>query len=424
MLPATLEHAVAHAPYYRRAFGQTWKRVRRVAELPLLPLLDKATAIAQQRALITTKKRAFTGIISSGTHASHGRLLRVPRVEEEARALDALERSLPRGGADGWVLEVRNVHHGLVDGTGRPGRLAVPWTYSAQALRLIEEMLSRPHGDGRRVTSMVIGAGAVMPLTAWLLSKHVDPSSFGVELIGTNSFRLSPHWKELVGEAFGARVLDNYSLSEVPTPALECISCGFNHWLLPPVAFEVLDPFTREPLEDGMGVLTVTTLYPYVQAMPLLRYWTGDLVELGPFCDVVQDRGIRFRGRLDQSLLSRRHGILVAAQDVIDVVESSPLTARHPHPMETLGLVPGTECGAGKVELTLSNARKPAPKVRVELRCDPKIFSKQAHEFGESLANHLLSASPALRRLEKRGEGELEVELCAPGTLQKEWVKF
>jgi hypothetical protein len=172
-------------------------------------------------------------------------------------------------------------------------------------------------------------------------------------------------------------------------------------------------------------VLVVTTLAPWVQAMPLIRYWTGDLVELGPFCADAQDVGFRFRGRLAQSLATKAHGVLVAAQDVMDVVESSPLTARHPHPMETLGLIPGGECGAGKVELTLARGRGGlTPKVRVELRFDPRHFPEEAEAFGRELARSLLAASPSLRRLERRKEGELEVALCAPGTLTKAWVKF
>lgn len=425
-LPQTLAHAVAHAPHYRRTLGRAWKQVRGTEDLPRLPFLTKDEAITHQRALLTVGRAAFVGVVSSGTHAREGRLLRVPRTGAEADALEALEAQT-YGAApplDGWVLEVRNVHHGLFEGA-RAERLVAPWTYTSQALRLLEELLSRPQGDGRRVKSMVLGAGAVTAFTAWLLSRDVDPSRFGLSVIGTNSFRLSPRWKTRVTAAFDALVLDNYSLSEVPTPALECTACGFNHWLLPPVAFEVVDPLDRAPLSRGVGVLVVTTLFPFVQAMPLIRYWTGDLVELGPFCDEARDVGFRFRGRLGQSLVARGHGVLVAAQDVMDVVESSPLTARHPHPMETLGLVPGGECGAGKVELSLTRGRGGlSPRVRVELRFDPRLFPEEAEAFGQALASRLLASAPALRRLERRREGELEVALCAPGTLKEAWVKF
>lgn len=425
-LQQTLAHAVARSPYYRRALGRAWQRVRAVKDLPALPFLTKADAIRHQRELVTTGRRAFVGVVSSGTHAHEGRVLRVPRTEAEAQALAQLEAQV-YGDApadEGWGLEVRNVHHGVL-GEARPGRLVVPWTYTAQALRLLEDVLARPQADGRRVTSMVIGAGAVTAFTSWLLSRDVDPAGFGLDVIGTNGFRLAPRWKARVAAAFDATVLDNYSLSELPTPALECTACGFNHWLLPPVVSEVVDPFTRAPVTKGLGVLVVTTLVPWVSAMPLIRYWTGDLVEPGPFCDEAQDVGFRCRGRLEQSLATRAHGVLVAMQDVMDVVESSPLTARHPHPMETLGLVEGGECGAGKAELSLTTQRgRVTPKVRVELRFDPRLFPEEAEAFGGGLARALLAASPALRKLERTKAGELEVALCAPGTLKTGWVKF
>lgn len=425
-LVETLAHAAAHAPYYRRTWGRTWRRVRSVRELPALPFLTKAEAIRNQRALVTTEGRAFVGVVSSGTHARDGRLLRVPRTEDEAQALAELEAQV-YGDApadDGWGLEVRNVHHGVL-GEAKPGRLVVPWTYTAQALRLLEDVLDGPQADGRRVTSMVVGAGAITAFTSWLLARDVDPARFGVSVIGTNGFRLAPRWKARVAAAFDATVLDNYSLSELPTPALECTTCGFNHWLLPPVVSEVVDPFTKMPLTKGVGVLVVTTLVPFVSAMPLVRYWTGDLVELGPRCDAVDDVGFRFRGRLEQSLATKQHGVLVAVQDVMDVVESSPLTARHPHPMERLELIDGVECGAGKVELSLSTTRgRVSPKVRVELRFDPRLFPEEAEAFGGELAKALLAASPALRKLERSKAGELEVALCAPGTLKNRWVKF
>ena len=60
----------------------------------------------------------------------------------------------------------------------------------------------------------------------------------------------------------------------------------------------------------------------------------------------------------------------------------------------------------------------------MELRFDPRVFSEAARALGEALADQLLRARPALRRLERSGRGELEVELLRPGSLGKQWVKF
>jgi hypothetical protein len=405
----TLEWARREVPFYRR-------RLKGVGAIERAPFLTKDEAVKHQEALIARSvSRAFTGVVSSGTTA-RDRPLRVPRTEEELEVQSQVA-ALPEGRL---VLEVRAVHHGLSHLAPRANWLRVPWTYSANAFRLVEELLSRPQPDGRRVTDLLINAGALMPLCVWLRERGVDARTFGVRAVSTTSFRLSPHWRTHVERTFRARVYDNYSLSEIPTPALECPECGFNHWLSPPVLAEVVDPASRKPLKRGVGALVLTTLYPWVQAMPLIRYWTGDLVELGPACDASAVPGIRFRGRIGQSLL-RGGEVLVAAQDAIDCLEGEPLVARHAHPCETLGLIPESGCGAVKLELDFVRKN---PRVRVELAFDPKAYPDDAERLGERLAAQLLERSPALASFENRRRGELIVDLCGPGTLKRAWTKW
>jgi hypothetical protein len=420
LLGPTLAWAAGEVPYYRAA----WKG--RPLRLDALPLLDKPTAIAQQHRLLAGPREAFTGIVSSGTHHAEGEVLRVPRTDAELEATAALAQALGAGTGhdEGWVLELRAAHHGEL-GPPQAGRLVMPWTYSTQSLRLTEQLLRTRQPDGRRVVTLILGSGALMPLTSWFLSRGVNPADFGLRGLGTTSFRLAPHWRALVEETWGCPVFDNFSLSELPAPAFECERCGFHHWLLPPVLPEVLDPHTHAPLRRGTGALVVTTLAPFVTRMPLVRYWTGDLVTLGPRCPAADDVGFRARGRLAQSLVTRRDGVLVAALDVTDFLDGRPEVARHPHPMEALGLVPPGDCGAVKHALSLETRRgQVRAHVRVELRFDPLVFSAPAHALGEALAAHLLQQSPALRRLEREGRGELEVELLRPGSLPSRWAKF
>ncbi len=389
-----------------------------------MPFLDKATAIAHQRALLTNPSEAFVGHVSSGTHHADGPVLQVPRSAEESEAIEALLRAGAPSArrSAGWVLEVRAAHHGAT--SVGPGRLLQLWTYSAQSLRLFEQLVSKPQADGRTVSSVVINAGALVALTSWFLSRGVSPSRFRLDGLGTTSFRLSPFWRALVEETWGCAVVDNYSLSELPAPASECAACGFHHWLPPPMITEVVDPFSRRPIDSGLGVLVVTTLAPFVTRMPLVRYWTGDLVELGPTCRRARERGLRPRGRLSQAVATARDGVLVCPQDVTDALDGRPEVARHPHPMETLGVLPPGECGAVKFELALKHARRrPVVSIRVELRFDPLVFSAAARAVGEALATDVLDRSPALRALDAKAHA-LEVELVRPGTLTRAWVKF
>jgi len=85
-----------------------------------------------------------------------------------------------------------------------------------------------------------------------------------------------------ISELLGLRALDIYGLSEVigPGVASECIVAADglhvneDHFLV-----EALDPLTGAPVPDGtQGELTFTTLTK--EAMPLLRYRTGDIAAL------------------------------------------------------------------------------------------------------------------------------------------------
>ncbi len=92
-------------------------------------------------------------------------------------------------------------------------------------------------------------------------------------------------WTPVLGEriesALGLKALNTYGLSEVigPGVASECrLGCGMHvnedHFLV-----EIVDPVTLEPLPAGaLGELVITTLTR--EAMPLIRYRTGDLTSL------------------------------------------------------------------------------------------------------------------------------------------------
>jgi phenylacetate-CoA ligase len=70
---------------------------------------------------------------------------------------------------------------------------------------------------------------------------------------------------------------------------------------------EIVDPDTGEPVADGSeGVLVFTTLTK--QALPLIRYWTGDISSLDPqpcACGRTLVRMGRIKGRADDMLIIR-----------------------------------------------------------------------------------------------------------------------
>ena len=113
-----------------------------------------------------------------------------------------------------------------------------------------------------------------------------------------------------IDRLLGARSTNVYGLSEIVGPgvAFECTEeragshINEDHFLA-----EVVDPQSGAVLPEGRpGVLVVTTLTK--QALPLLRYWTGDVTSLSRepcACGRTSARMAPLRGRTDDMLIVR-----------------------------------------------------------------------------------------------------------------------
>jgi len=130
--------------------------------------------------------------------------------------------------------------------------------------------------------------------------------------------------RQRIEDELGLEAFDIYGLSEIIGPGVS-VECGEHdglhvfedHWLV-----EVIDPATGEPVDEGeVGELVITTLTK--EAMPLLRYRTGDLTTwtteecscgrtigrmgriLGRADDMVKVRGVKFWPKaLEEAILS------------------------------------------------------------------------------------------------------------------------
>jgi phenylacetate-coenzyme A ligase PaaK-like adenylate-forming protein len=128
------------------------------------------------------------------------------------------------------------------------------------------------------------------------------------------------------------RALDIYGLSEVigPGVACECIEAqdglhvNEDHFLV-----ETLDPTTGQPTPPGQpGDLTFTT--PTKQALPLLRYRTGDIASLRHgtcICGRTTVRMSKVTGRVDEMLVIR--GVNVYPSEIEAVLLAQTGLAPH-----------------------------------------------------------------------------------------------
>lgn len=88
-----------------------------------------------------------------------------------------------------------------------------------------------------------------------------------------------PQVRDRIASAWGARVYDHTGMTEVGATGFSCQAQAGVHLIESEFIFEVIDPGTGRLAADGArGELVITNLGR--AGMPLIRYRTGDLVEL------------------------------------------------------------------------------------------------------------------------------------------------
>jgi phenylacetate-CoA ligase len=157
-----------------------------------------------------------------------------------------------------------------------------------------------------------------------------DEISLRFALVGAEPW--TERMREEIDAGLGVRCTNIYGLSEVigPGVACECVEeragshVNEDHFLP-----EIVDPQTGGPLPEGEeGVLVFTTLTK--EALPLVRYWTGDICSLstGPCaCGRTLARMGPIVGRSDDMLIVR--GVNVYPSQIGSVLGRLPELSPH-----------------------------------------------------------------------------------------------
>ena len=221
---------------------------------------------------------------------------------------EVMARSLAAAGAEpGQLIQIAYGYGlftgglGFHDGAERLGLTVVPVSSGNTHRQILLLQDFRPQGLAC-TPSFALHIGETMR------EQGIDPRSVGVRY---GLFGAEP-WTEAMRRQlealWGIHALDFYGLSEIigPGVATECaqgrdgLHVNEDHFLP-----EVVDPATGEPLQAGAeGELVLTCLTK--QALPMLRYRTGDVTRLDPApcrCGRTTVRMARVKGRTDDMLV-------------------------------------------------------------------------------------------------------------------------
>jgi phenylacetate-CoA ligase len=260
----------------------------------------------------------------------------------------AVARCLAMGGAEpgmtlhnayGYGLFTGGL--GLHDGGERLGLNVVPVSggVTERQLTLIEDL---------RPDLLACTPSYALTLAQAFRGRNLGPDEISLRFAQLGAEPWTDHMRSEIDAGLGVRCTNLYGLSEVIGPGVssECVEARaglhVNEDLFLP---EVVNPETGEHLPEGeLGVLVLTTLTK--EALPLMRYWTGDLTSLESGACLCGRTLVRMRaivGRTDDMLIVR--GVNVYPTQVGAVLERVPELSPH------FGLVVRRESTLDEVEV-------------------------------------------------------------------------
>lgn len=403
LLRRTVTNAAAMPFYAGRWPTSALERVQAVSDLELLPCIERREV--QEADLFSFGSTQDARIIhhTKGT-SGRGLLFRFRTAQEIdflGRFFTKLYEVDPRdhSGPGLFVLQESDSFHGT----------PIPIPFSGDVLRISSDRKGLDHFveivgrklpiSGGRSVNALSGTPAFLFLASLnFLRCGGDARAAGIEVIATQGGVLSSWRRGFLERTWGCPVVDNFSLSEIFASAV-CDRVQGWHVFRPTVIAEFLHPATREPMREGIAVLVLTELAPYVTAQPLIRYWTGDLVEVGSERGHPAIRAFRPLGRKDDSVLARDGRLIVSQHAILEAIEETPgiaWTYHHSWIRELFGTIPidlphvGLQThhdADGHLSITFE----------IETQFPPAAFAAEAGGVAEAFRERLIAKSPWLR---------------------------
>ena len=325
-----LEHAYAEVPYYRGVFediGVTPADIRSLSDLEALPLLDKDIIREQADALVAKGHRGR--LLPNWTSGSSGSPVSfLVSKEKECLGNAAKLRARRWWGLDigdrelhmwGNARELRNTS-GVRRAKDRLLNLVVVSAYdlSEQGIERLLRILRR-----FRPRSVYGYPSAMATFARALLDRGEDVVSCGVKYVISTAESLLDADREVIGRAFGARVLVEYGAHDGCAVIAHDCPCGRMHTTDELVYLEFLR--NGRPVPDGeTGEIVLTVLDSF--GMPFIRYRIGDLGRRGPTgCGLGRGLGSleALEGRVSE-LLYTAEGVPVPALFLTNSLKRAP----------------------------------------------------------------------------------------------------
>jgi hypothetical protein len=299
----------------------------------------------------------------------------------------------------------------------------IPKTVNYVISELMREHYLR--GTGHHVSILATNPKRVRFLTRELGRRRINPRELWVRRLHHTGNYISTSYRGFCRKIWGADVYDAYSLAEIYGGANECRYHTMKHFQ-PFVIPEVLDTATGASLELGQeGILVLTALYPFQDALPLIRYWTGDFVQLSNKtceCGYSGVSMLKFLGRSDFCQDFSAYLSPDAPERILSISEIVEEVEKFDE-LSSIGTSVVTSIGDIPPRLFMTSKRNGSAKVIT-------IFAELAFKVGRNRKKEI--ASSLKERIEKRYEKlfeelrsrvELRISILPAGKLARFYGK-
>ena len=417
LLTETLINA-RKAPYYQKFIPQS--KDYNVTFFKSLATVSKQELTYHGQQMLTSNEFPFRIGISSGTtwqlsdqetppSLRYESILEREAFNQRAKILGKHQPQLKP-----LTLNIITAMHGASFSNNNPGVFEVALLKPFH-LHTIKHLLKQRHdyqGMTQRIEN-IFASVAYLKLLSTIFSRDSNAKDYLSNIKNVYSFAdyLSPRWKTFIESSFNAKVYDSYGLSEIRgSICFRCEHCHAFH-MEPFIIPEILATQNDQDISVGeCGELTLTSLYPFSQLQPLIRYRTGDIVKRIENCPVANDITFLPVGRKKLSLFDDKDKLLIPSFLLYEVIDNQVFVHRDYDDFLELFSI-GKAYGAPRFHLQ-------APNIVVEVNFHPSQFPQQKQQVLDKLFQDLKTI---MKRFCINQEDQLEhnpFKVVAPNSLQ------
>ena len=391
----SLAHAYHNVPFYRKAFDQAGVHpfdLKNLADLPRFPFTRKQDLRDNYPfGMVAMPMRDVVRVHASSGTTGKPTVVAYTKADIDTWS-DVMARSIrAAGGHPGDKVHV-SYGYGLFTG-------GLGCHYGAERLGCTVIPVSGGQTEKQVQLIMDFEPEIIMVTPSYMLNiademerQGIDPRSTSLRIGVFGAEPWTGTMREELESRLGIHAIDIYGLSEVigPGVAVECIETKDGPTIWEDHFFpEIVNPDTGEVLPDGeYGELVFTSLTK--EALPIVRYRTGDLTRLLPGTARPMRRMDKITGRSDDMLIIR--GVNLFPTQIEEQILKMPAFAPH-----------------YEIEVT-RKGHMDSMKVRVELKPDAaNADARRKDELAKELRHHIRSYIGI----------STEVDIREPGTLAR-----